>query len=142
MSSNLSILTLLCFRQSSLFPQETAHWALQVLLWNPNAPSGSLFHVSKESLASGQTSYRLVRNVNPMASSSLRALVEVASGVRLTDQMLDAHCISIAHDRSFDLVYNNSQRFCSQVLQRLVYNRVITQSQFDELALKGFQPLV
>ncbi|KGQ01156.1 hypothetical protein PAAG_12194 [Paracoccidioides lutzii Pb01] len=89
-----------------------------------------------------QADRQLVRNVNPMASSSLRALVEVASGVRLTDQMLDAHCISAAHDRSFDLVYNNSQRFCSQVLQRLVYNRVITQSQFDELAMKGFQPLV
>ena len=81
-------------------------------------------------------------NINPVASASLRASVEVASGLVLTNSMLDVQCRAAAQGRPFDLVVNNCQRFCSQILQRLVNNGIITQDQFDALAEKGFQPLV
>ncbi|OJD25238.1 hypothetical protein ACJ73_03396 [Blastomyces percursus] len=64
-------LTLLCFEQSRLFPQDTAHWALY--LWDAHAETGTLFHVRKDSLASGQKLYEPIADVSPMASRSLRA---------------------------------------------------------------------
>jgi hypothetical protein len=60
----------------------------------------------------------------------------------LTNDALDVQCRAAAQDRPFDLVVNNCQRFCSQILQRLVNNGTITQDQFDALAAKGFQPLI
>ncbi|EER39929.1 predicted protein [Histoplasma capsulatum var. duboisii H88] len=133
-------LTLLCFEQSRLFPQDTAHWALY--LWDAHAETGTLFHARKDSLASGQTLYEPIADVSPMASRSLRASVEVASGLALSDEALDVQCRAAAQNRPFDLVVNNCQKFCSQILQRLVNNGTITQGQFDALAVKGFQPLI
>jgi hypothetical protein len=86
--------------------------------------------------------YQQVLNINPTASRSLQASVEVASGLVLTDDALDVQCRAGAQGRPFDLVVNNCQRFCSQILQRLVNNRIITQDQFNALAAKGFQPLI
>lgn len=59
----------------------------------------------------------------------------------VTNDALDVQCRAAAQNRPFDLVVNNCQRFCSQILQRLVNNGTITQDQFDALAAKGFQPL-
>ncbi|OAX85254.1 hypothetical protein ACJ72_00376 [Emergomyces africanus] len=83
-----------------------------------------------------------IKDVSPMASRSLRASVEVASGLALSDEALDVQCRAAAQNRPFDLVANNCQKFCSQILQRLVNNGAITQGQFDALAVKGFQPLI
>ncbi|OJD13892.1 hypothetical protein ACJ73_09149 [Blastomyces percursus] len=83
-------LTLLCFEQSRLFPQDTAHWALY--LWDAHAETGTLFHARKDSLASGQTLYEPIADVSPMASRSLRSSVEVASGLALSDEALDVQC--------------------------------------------------
>ena len=85
--------------------------------------------------------YQQVKNIRPTASRSLRASVEVASGLVLTDDMLDVQCRAAAQNRPFDLAVNNCQRFCTQVLQRLVNNGTISQTQFAALASKGFQPL-
>ena len=81
-------------------------------------------------------------NINPTVSRSLSVSVEVASGLVLTNDMLDTQCRAAEQGRPFDLVVNNCQRFCSQILQRLVNHGSITQDQFDALAAKGFQPLV
>ncbi|KAI3126333.1 hypothetical protein CBS147326_7606 [Penicillium roqueforti] len=132
--------TLLCFNQSRWFPEDTAHWAL--FLWDAPAATGTLFHASKASLLSGTTSYEPMDNINPATSRSLQASVEIATGLNLTDDELDALCIAAAENRPFDLVVNNRQRFCHEILQRLVGDGTITQDQVDALAAKGFHPLV
>lgn len=68
--------------------------------------------------------------------------MEVASQLALTDAMVDVQCRAAAQNRPSDLVVNNCQRFCSEILHRLVNNGTITQDQFNALAQKGFQPLV
>ncbi|OAL70348.1 hypothetical protein A7D00_5314 [Trichophyton violaceum] len=133
-------LTLVCYKQSRFFPENTAHWGL--LLQEQGAKSGRLFHVTKESYRTGMTDYRQDMNIVPTFSASLRASVEVASGLDLDVDTLDRLCIEVARGRRFDFVVNNCQRFCAQVLQRLVQNGTITQAQFDALATKGFRPLV
>ena len=66
----------------------------------------------------------------------------VASGLTLDDAGLDVQCRAAAEGRPFDLVVNNCQRFCTQILQRLVNSGVLTEEQFYALPAKGFQPLV
>lgn len=73
-------------------------------------------------------------NINPATSRSLEASVEIATGLNLTDDELDALCIAAAENRPFDLVVNNCQRFCHEILQRLVGDGTITQDQVDALA--------
>lgn len=80
-------------------------------------------------------------NINPTASRSLQASVEIASGLTLSDATLDVQCQAAAQGRPFDLAVNNCQRFCTQILQRLVNNAIITREQFDALGAKGFEPL-
>lgn len=110
-------------------------------LWDTDAATGTLFHASKDSMTSGQTVYRQVPNMNPTASRSLQASVEIASGLTLSNATLDVQCQAAARGRPFDLAVNNCQRFCTQILQRLVNNAIITQEQFDALEAKGFEPL-
>ncbi|KAJ5895557.1 hypothetical protein N7495_007248 [Penicillium taxi] len=75
-----------------------------------NAVTGTIYHATKELLKSGQTLYEPVLNMFPVSTNSLRASVEIASGLKLTDQELDVQCRSAAIDRSFDIVFNNCQR--------------------------------
>lgn len=85
--------------------------------------------------------YERIPGMNIRSSRSLRASVEIATGLALTDRQLDVQCRSAAHGRPFDLAVNNCQRFCTQILQRLVNSGIITQQEFDALEAKGFQPL-
>lgn len=80
--------------------------------------------------------------MNPRQSRSLTQFVEVSSNVRLTGDELEGICRRIAHNRPFDLVVNNCQRFCSEVLEYLVEAGHITQAELDALGAKGFHPLV
>lgn len=50
-------------------------------------------------------------------------------------------CKYVADDRPFDLVVNNCQRWCSQVLVYLVEEGYITRAQLAALTAKGFTPL-
>ncbi|KAK2855533.1 hypothetical protein FQN49_005100 [Arthroderma sp. PD_2] len=133
-------LTLLCFQQSRFFPDNTAHWGL--FLREEGAERGTLFHAAKDSLTRGMTEPEAVPGINPRATKSLRASVEVASGLALDSGTLNNICNQVAENRRFDFIVNNCQRFCSQILQRLVDDGTITQAQFDALAIKGFRPLV
>ncbi|KZT03198.1 uncharacterized protein LAESUDRAFT_377583 [Laetiporus sulphureus 93-53] len=135
-----STLSLVLFKQSSLFPQDTAHWAL--FLAQNGAPTGTLFRVSKESLI-GRTNYPgPIVDQKPTDSSSLRSVVIIKSGSNITDAALHTACLAAAQGRPFDLIVNNCQRFCTEVLVRLVNAAYISQAEFDALASKGFTPLV
>ncbi|KZT65065.1 hypothetical protein DAEQUDRAFT_731795 [Daedalea quercina L-15889] len=134
----MSTLCLLGFYQSPLFPSGTAHWGLY--LYSPGERSGTLYHVSKESIV-GATKYDRQR-FTPTISQSLRQSVEVASGLALDEGTLNLVCARLAHNRPFDLVVNNCQRYCTEVLVELVRNGTLTQAQFDALSRKGFTPLI
>jgi hypothetical protein len=86
--------------------------------------------------------HRHLEGFIPHQTKSLRAAVQVASGLRLDFDRLKALCEAIASDRPFDLVVNNCQAFCTEVLVELVRNGTITRAEFDALATKGFTPIV
>ncbi|KAI0791999.1 hypothetical protein C8Q75DRAFT_615018 [Abortiporus biennis] len=132
-------LSLLLFTQLPLFPQDTAHWALY--LATDGATKGTLFHASKDSLPT-QTIYKAVTNFSATQSQSLRSAVIVKTGSNLTDSIIDTQCRAAAQNRPFDLVKNNCQKFCSQVLVRLKNSGHITQAEFDALERKGFKPII
>ncbi|KAI0791991.1 hypothetical protein C8Q75DRAFT_614392 [Abortiporus biennis] len=133
-------LTLLLFTQFSLFPQDTAHWALY--LANDGATSGTLFHASKDSMTTRQTVYQSIPNFSATQSHSLRSAVVVKAGSNLTTSIIDTQCRAAAQNRPFDLIKNNCQKFCSQVLVRLKNSGHITQAEFDALERKGFKPII
>lgn len=83
-----------------------------------------------------------IRNFIPQNTSSLRAAVQVASGLQLDSERLRKLCQAIAKDRPFDLVVNNCQAFCTEILVELVRDGTITRAEFDALATKGFTPIV
>ncbi|PGH05706.1 hypothetical protein AJ79_06722 [Helicocarpus griseus UAMH5409] len=91
-------LTLLCFQQSALFPQNTVHWGLYLWDNQQGANGGTLFHAHKESLSAGRKIYRPAPQQNPMNFRSLRASVEVSSGLSLTDGELNRLCDEVAKD--------------------------------------------
>ncbi|KAF3491890.1 uncharacterized protein GIQ15_01407 [Arthroderma uncinatum] len=133
-------LTLILFEQSKYFPNNTAHWGL--LLREHGLKTGELFHAGKGSLITGMTRFEVIPDVEPVNSSSIRASVEVAAELHLSNHELTAICKEVEKGRRFDLIVNNCQRFCAQVLERLVANGTLTQAQYDALATKGFRPLV
>ena len=80
--------------------------------------------------------------MNPRNTKSLSRYVEVTSELSLTKDTFIAICKHLAHDRPFDLIVNNCQRWCSEVLMHLVHDGWITQAHVDALTEKGFTPLV
>ncbi|TAQ87788.1 hypothetical protein B7494_g3869 [Chlorociboria aeruginascens] len=86
--------------------------------------------------------YERIPSLTPTTSHSLKRSVEVANGLQLDDSVLEVQCRAAAQDRQFDLVVNNCQRFCTEILQRLVNNGIITEEQYNALPAKGFTPLV
>ncbi|EPS95489.1 hypothetical protein FOMPIDRAFT_1132325 [Fomitopsis schrenkii] len=136
----MTTLALACFSQSTFWPEDTAHWGL--FLYVPGQMEGDLFHILKDSDHARRTQLERVARKNPRRSSSLSQFVEVASNLSLTPERLHEICLRIADGRPFDLIVNNCQRFCSEVLEYLVATGWITQAELDALSTKGFRPLV
>ena len=86
--------------------------------------------------------YSIIYHMQPHKSGSLKRSVVVANGLQLDDIALDVQCRAAAEGRPFDLVVHNCQRFCTEILRRLVNNDIITEEQYNELSAKGFTPLV
>ncbi|KAK2880087.1 hypothetical protein FQN49_000601 [Arthroderma sp. PD_2] len=134
----MTSLYLVLYKQAPIFPQNTAHWALY--LENEGAASGTLFHASKESLA-GETRYKYATGTKARQSKNLRSAILVKSGTQLTFGLLHPICKATAQGRPFDLVVNNCQRFCSEILVKLVNSGHISAADFANLKNKGFTPL-
>lgn len=80
-------------------------------------------------------------DVEPAYSATLKRSVIVASELELDFATLHPLCEAAAVNRPFDLVVNNCQRFCSEVLRRLVNRGVLTEDQYNQLEAKGFTPI-
>lgn len=106
-----------------------------------NSAVGTLFHATKASLRTGKTQYKPIDHVNPNHSKSLRRVVLVTSNSVLTTRVLDTICDAAAQGRPFDLIVNNCQRFCTEVLITLVSMGYVSQAEFESLRIKGFTPL-
>ncbi len=86
--------------------------------------------------------YRMERNISLQRSGTLRSCIEIATQLPLTRNLLDQQCQAAAAGRTFDLAFNNCQRFVTDVLIRLVNSGVISQAQYRQLAARGFAPLM
>ncbi|CAD0087968.1 unnamed protein product [Aureobasidium vineae] len=81
------------------------------------------------------------RDITPQHTKSLKRSIIVANELQLDEETLNSLCKAAAQNRAFDLVVNNCQRFCTEILQRLVNNGYITRQQFATLPEKDLPQL-
>ncbi|KAI0634805.1 hypothetical protein C8Q77DRAFT_1104137 [Trametes polyzona] len=135
-------LTLITRPQSAFLPDNTAtaHWSLY--LWDPDLNIGTVYQVAKESYFRGNTVTNHREMVRPQDIAAVSASVVVASGLHITHDVMRDVCRRVAYNRPFDLVRNNCQRYCMQVLQELVTGGHLDQHMISALWTKGFTPLI
>jgi len=134
-------LYLLSFEQSffGISTNQTTHWGF--FLTNQGSfTQGILHHASKESYTSGQTAYEF-KPYTPTRSHGLIKAVKVATmPSNFTDTDMQTICNIISAQRSFNLATNNCQKWCTEILEKMVAQGLITVTTAD-LQNQGFVPL-
>lgn len=134
MSKQLYLLTFTQFLSSD----KTAHWGFYLV--ETGHHTGRVYHVSKDQVVGAQTVFSNF-NMTPTQSKGIRASTLIAN-VNFDNDYMDAICQAVSKERRFDLVVNNCQRWCAQVLAELVKHGKLTEAEVKALKSKGFQPLV
>lgn len=134
MAKQLYLLTFTQFLSSD----KTAHWGF--FLVNSGARRGQVYHVAKDQIVGGMTNYSSFETT-PTQSKGIRQANLIAD-VAFDEQYMDAICQAVSKERKFDLIVNNCQRWCAQILAELVRHGQLTQAQVDALKARGFEPLV
>lgn len=112
MTKQLYLLTFTQFIASD----KTAHWGFYLV--DSGAAKGQAYHVAKDQLVGGMTKYSSFQST-PTHSKGIRQ-AQLIADVSFDDQYMDAICQAVSKERKFDLIVNNCQRWCAQILAELV----------------------
>ena len=135
-------LYLLSFEQSffGISTNQTTHWGFFLTNQGTFGTQGVLHHASKDSYTSGQTEYEF-RVYTPTRSHGLIKAAKVATmPTNFTDTDMQTICKIVSTQRSFNLATNNCQKWCTEILEKMIAQSLITVTPAD-LQAQGFVPL-